>query len=584
MPKIEQHQVPDTLTLEERAELALNALIGVADEDYEYIPFFNGNFKAKPAYMTHGNWDFGSSHGRLVDAVILARAMTGSDFGADVEMHYRRNLLSFFRKDGLNYRRNTFTEDIITEHMAEFVESAGMIDQRSVLLGLTTWFIATGDEGAKEAADKLCAGLKRIARKERDSWYYPASEWTEKGWPSFDAVHTRLAPDPAAMWGRQIGPLYRYYRITGNMDAYDLAENFAANIIHRSGVFNADGSFNGALGYRNGHFHTRMGTLASLAVFGYHTRDASIIEFVKKSYDWALTQCTAFGWTPGDMHDQRFEHETCTLVDAVHTGIILARSGYPEYWGCVERFLRNHLTESQLVDIDWIEELDHKGLDIPKQRTYYKVAQRLRGAFSGYAAPNDFVYDGEWGRGHIMDVQTCCLGAGTRGLYVAWSSIVTEDSGRVWINLLLNHTSRWLTMKSWMPHEGRIDLEIRQGIPELLIRIPEWVPFGTVRMTVEGSGETTTKTGRQLPWVKKVFMKLGALKEGTRVTITFPLNERRTVEVASGLEYDVKWRGDDVIRIDPPGTYYPLYTNRRIQAPAGLKPKVLACDEGPALV
>ena len=30
MPKIEQHQVPDTLTLEERAELALNALIGVA--------------------------------------------------------------------------------------------------------------------------------------------------------------------------------------------------------------------------------------------------------------------------------------------------------------------------------------------------------------------------------------------------------------------------------------------------------------------------------------------------------------------------------------------------------------------------
>lgn len=183
-----------------------------------------------------------------------------------------------------------------------------------------------------------------------------------------------------------------------------------------------------------------------------------------------------------------------------------------------------------------------------------------------------------------MDVQTCCLGAGTRGLYVAWSSIVTEDSGRVWINLLLNHTSRWLTMKSWMPHEGRIDLEIRQGIPELLIRIPEWVPFGAVRMTVEGSGETTTKTGRQLPWVKKVFMKLGALKEGTRVTITFPLNERRTVEVASGLEYDVKWRGDDVIRIDPPGTYYPLYTNRRIQAPAGLKPKVLACDEGPALV
>ena len=183
--------------------------------------------------------------------------------------------------------------------------------------------------------------------------------------------------------------------------------------------------------------------------------------------------------------------------------------------------MRNHLTESQLVDIDWIEELDHKGLDIPKQRTYYKVAQRLRGAFSGYAAPNDFVYDGEWGRGHIMDVQTCCLGAGTRGLYVAWSSIVTEDSGRVWINLLLNHTSRWLTMKSWMPHEGRIDLEIRQGIPELLIRIPEWVPFGTVRMTVEGAAKQPPN--RQAAAVgQKGVHETGCPKRGTRVTITFP--------------------------------------------------------------
>ena len=200
MVKLEQHRLPDTLILEERAEAALNALIGVADEDYEYIPFFNGNFKARPAYMTHGNWDFGSSHGRLVDAIILARAMTGSDYGFEIEQHYRRNLLSFFRPDGLNYRRNTFTQDIITEHMAEFKESASMIDQRSVLLGLTTWYVATGEERAKQAADKLCAALKRIARKERDSWYYPASEWTEKGWPSFDAVHTRLAPDPAAMW------------------------------------------------------------------------------------------------------------------------------------------------------------------------------------------------------------------------------------------------------------------------------------------------------------------------------------------------------------------------------------------------
>ena len=183
-----------------------------------------------------------------------------------------------------------------------------------------------------------------------------------------------------------------------------------------------------------------------------------------------------------------------------------------------------------------------------------------------------------------MDVQTCCLGAGTRGLYVAWSSIVTEDAGRIRINLLLNHTSRWLTLKSYMPHEGRIELEVKQDMPELLIRIPEWVPFGAVRVSVEKNGETVTTTGRQLPWVKKVFMKLGAAAQGAKITITFPLHERKTVEVASGLEYEVKWRGDDVIHIDPPGTYYPLYTNRRIQTPAELKEKTLICDHGPSYI
>lgn len=572
--------LPDTLLLEERAEIALNALIGVADEDYEYIPFFNGNFKARPAYMTHGNWDFGSSHGRLVDAIVLARTMSGSDYGTEIEGYYRRNLMSFFRKDGLSYRRNTFRQSTIEEHQAEFKESASMIDQRAVLLGLTTWLAATEDEKVKETADRLCAALKRIARKERQGWYYPASEYTETGWPSFDAVHTRLAVDPASFWGRQIGPLYRYHRLTGSRDAYQLAENFVGNIMYRSGVFNADGSFNGALEYRSGHFHTRMGTLASLAAFAYHTRDAAILAYVKKSYDWALTQFTAFGWTPGDMHDQKYEHETCTLVDAIHCGIILAHSGYYEYWGKVERFLRNHLTESQLLEIDWIEELDHKENDIPKRRTYYKVAQRLRGAFSGYAAPNDFVYDGEWGRGHIMDVQTCCLGAGTRGLYLGWSNIVTETAGRVSVNMLLNRATPWLDVHAHMPHEGKVELYINQDIPELFVRIPEWTPFGAVKVERERGGETDVNNGRRLSWLKQTFVNLGAAATGEKITITFPLTERSTVETASGLVYNVKWRGDDVVHIDPPGTYYPLYNRRRILSAAEMTEKTITREKG----
>jgi hypothetical protein len=579
MSIVKEKLIPDTLMLEERAEASLNALIGVADEDYDYIPFFSGFFKSSPAWMSHGNWDFGSSHGRLVDAVILARAMSGSTYGEDVEQYYRKNLLSFFKADGLSYRRNSFSEEVVKEHQSKFEDSASMIDQRAVLLGLTTWYLATGDPKVKEAADKHCAALKRIARKERDSWYYPASEYTEHGWPSFDAVHTRLAVDPAAMWGRQVMPFIRYYEVTGNRDAYELAENFVSNIINRSGVFNADGSFNGALEYRNGHFHTRMGTLASIARFAKFNGDAALIQFVKKSFDWVLTQCTSFGWTPGDMHDQAYEHETCTLVDAISIGIALAKSGYPEYWGVVERFVRNQLTESQLLNVDWIEQADNKSMDIQREKTYYKVAERLRGAFAGYAAPNDFVYDGKWGRGHIMDVQTCCLGSGTRALYQVWNNIVTENKGRIYVNLLLNRGTKWLDVLSHMPHEGRVDFDINEDIEELLIRIPEWVPYGAVEIERKGLDNTSLSTGREHSWVNKFFLKLGAAKKGERITVTFPMSERTTFEKSVNLEYEVKWRGDDVIHITPGGTYYPLYNNRKVFEKAPMRKAVLRQGE-----
>jgi hypothetical protein len=114
-------------------------------------------------------------------------------------------------------------------------------------------------------------------------------------------------------------------------------------------------------------------------------------------------------------------------VDAIGCAIALAEAGYTEYWQVAERFLRNHLVESQLTDTSWIHQLETKERDIPRRKTFYRVGDRLRGAFAGYAAPNDFVYSGVKGRGHIMDVQTCCVASGARGLYYGWRSIVTEN-------------------------------------------------------------------------------------------------------------------------------------------------------------
>lgn len=556
--------IPDTLNLADRAGIALNAMMGVADEDKGYIPFFSGFFASDLAWMSHGNWDYGSSHGRLVDSMTLVRAMTGTEEGREIENHYKENLLTFFKKDGLSYRHNNFTEEFVKSCDSKFEDSASMIDQRAVLLGLTTWLIDTEDEVIRQRADNHVAALKRIARKERNSWYYPASEYTQHGWPSFDAVVTRLCPDPCAMWGRQVNPLIRYHQNTGNQDALELCDNFVANIVYRSGAFGEDGSWNAGLGYRNGHFHTRMGTIASIARYAEFTHDSFLMNWVKKCYDWGLSKCTTFGWTPGDLEDQAYEHETCTLVDAIGTAITLAKNGYTEYWGTAERFLRNQLTEAQLLDTSWIKQADTKENDIPQERTYYKVADRLRGAFAGYSAPNDFVYSGMKGRGHIMDVQVCCVASGARGLYNGWNNIVTEERGRVSINMLLNKASKWLDIYSSLPHEGKLEITAKEDMKELCVRIPEYVPYGAVTIKRVINGEAQVISARDLPWIKKCFLKLDNVVKGEEIEVIFPVIKRKTIETAVDETFETNWAGDNVISISPSGEYYPLYKDVKL--------------------
>ncbi|TDF90515.1 hypothetical protein [Paenibacillus piri] len=562
MERFNPKLIPDTLLLEDRARHVLNVIIRIADDDHGGIPFFSANLMEKPAYMRHGDWDYGSSHGRLVDALVLARHMTGVTDGLEVEERYRQNLLSFFKEDGLSYRQKN--------PKTKWEPNANMIDQRAVILALTSWYMATGDRKVKEAADKHVAALKRIAVKERDVWYYSNSEYKEGGWPSANAVQLRLAPDPAAFCGRLVMPLLKYYEVTGNGDALELCEFFSAMIVHRSGVFNPDGSFNDSLAYRSGHFHTRIGTLDALARFGYHTHDASLIHFVKKSYDWALTWCTSFGWTPGDMHEQAYEHETCSLVDLIATGITLARCGYTEYWSTVERFLRNHLTESQLLDLSWVEDLDDTSCDDTGLKSYFHVAERTRGAFAGYSAPNDFCCDVANGRGHTSDLQTCCIGSGTRGLFMGWSNTVTEQNGTVSVNFLLSRGSQWLDVHSYLPHEGKVVLEVRRPLKRLLVRIPDWAGYAKVEVRREIGDDVRYQSGKEPSmWVKQRFLVLGEAGEGERITVTFPLSHRQTVEKAVGQEFIAKWRGDDVIHLSPEGVHHPFYNNRKVfdQAP-----------------
>ncbi len=560
MKKKAKSFVPDTLMLEDRAALAINSMAGCVDEDYDYIPYMVADLQVKPAVLKHSPWDYGSSTGRLIDGITLARHMSGSQEGREIENHLKRNLFDFFGADGLSYRR----ESVFNE------ANANMHDQRSVLIGLLTWYQATGESRVKEAADRLCAALKRISLKEKDFWYFPCVEYSaEKGWRSKDAIYMHTASDPTHTNARQINPLIKYYELTGNTDALELAEHYTAHTVLHSGAYKEDGSFNVAMEFRNGHFHSRMVSLAAVVRFAKFTGNAFYLSWAKRIYDWALSQSTAFGWTPGGMvKNKAYLHETCTLTDFIEIGILLAQSGYPEYWNVVERFVRNQLVESQLLDVSWVDEIEDKSRDVRGEKTYYRVGQRMLGAFAGYAAPNDFVCEFGHRGGHRYDVQTCCLGSGTRGLFLAWSNGVTERYGRVSVNLLLNRGTRWLDVRSYLPHEGRVELDINEDIQQLLVRVPDWVPFDVVGVSRQRGEEV--KEWLADSWLDG-HVKVGSVRKGDVVKVCFPLRKCKSVERAVDQEFEVEWRGDDVVSIEPQGRYYPFYSGRQVHEKAPLK-------------
>ena len=564
-------RVPNTLTLEDRARLALNAVLGLADEDFGHIPFFSANLIATPAFMQHGDWDYGSSHGRLIDAGILARHMNGITEVSPVEEAYRKNFLGFFGPDGLSYRQ--------VNPKGHWQANAHIIDQRAVLLALTTWIGEGADDGLREIADRHVAALKRIAIKERDVWYYPGSEYTREGWPSANAVQMRLAADPASFGGRLIMPLLKYHMMTGNQDALELSHFFANLIVHRSGVFLPDGSFNDALGYRSGHFHTRLGTLDGLARLAAFTANHALTAFVKRSYDWALTQATAFGWTPGDLHDQRYEHETCSLVDFISVGIVLAEAGYSEYWGVVERFLRNHLTESQLLDLSWVEE--GTGDEVLGWITYRGVGSRLHGAFAGYSAPNDYACNLPYGRGHINDVQACCVGSGIRGLFLGWRHAVVREGDSVRVNLLLNRGSKWVDVVSYLPYEGLVELHVREDIRRLFVRIPAWAGYAKVsveRVRGQHAGEVLRGSDPSM-WMHEHYVGILDAAAGETIQVRFPVAKKKTVETAADQSFEVEWLGDEVLHIAPEGEHHPFYNHRKAEGAPDVRVRTLTRPE-----
>jgi len=235
----------------------------------------------------------------------------------------------------------------------------------------------------------------------------------------------------------------------------------------------------------------------------------------------------------------------------LNLAVKLSLAGAGDYWDDADRWTRNNFVENQLTQCECLYPEGKDRLPPATKAVSWTdedVGEKNIGGFAGWAAPNDFLGAG---RGPIF--MHCCIGEACMTVHRVWDNILNYRDGKLKVNLLMNRASPWADVDSYVPYQGRVDVKIKQAC-DCSIRIPEWVTPEQARVPVDGNARKVTFDGR--------YAQVGRVEPGNVVTLTFPILERTDKVTIQGKDYTLIRKGNDVVSIDPPGKYCPLYQQR----------------------
>ena len=549
--------VPDTLDLQERAALAVNVLTGATDPLADHELYFWVRFSSEPPMMRHDFSDICVM--KFMEALPLMRIASGSDLNSNVERRWMEVALHQQGSDGLAYvpTRGRPWAQVLTLDVFVPRDAGGKTDQHlypvycgRLLSALTLYYLRDGGPLWKETGRRMVDGLVDLAvDRGRYAYFSPIPTWAEKG--STDDGGRRY-PHLGAHAAFVLLGLVHFYRETGYEPAKRLARKLVHYLVDEVAVFDSEGRFlpdtidDPKFGQQT-HFHLHTYCLLSILEYVRVTGDESPLGLVLKGYEYAKANGnTLLGYFPENLNVSEPQmSEMCEVADMIALGLKLTDAGVGDYWDEVDRWARNMFAEGQLTNIDWIERLPSRAEAVPDfNETGDRVAERNVGGFAGWPKANDWFGSGD------MGIMHCCTGNGTRAIYYLWDHILTHHDGKPHVNLLLNRASPWADVDSHIPYTGRVDVKVKQPL-ELSIRIPEWVSPGEASCQVDGAE-------RSLGWHGR-YAQVGAVKPGDVATLTFPIAERTDVVHVEKETYTLTRKGNDVVSIDPPGRYCPLY-------------------------
>ncbi len=534
-----------------RAHLALGGCTGLNNPERDCQPYTYAELHTEPPVALHAPWDYADVTGRLLEALTFVRIMTGTA-PDETDAAYARLLASCQREDGLI----ALPAEAWT-HTAPIVELDW--SQRGALMAWTTRYLALDDQDSLQRAQRLVHALFKTAVWEGETCWYPASFLPDRGW-------TDRLPPVGRMSDLLIGaqivfPLARFAAATGSSEALQLAKGLIRFLRERSGAFTEDGKMT----ERGGKYlHSTTGFILGTLKYGLVTGRDETVDWAKSAYEHTREWGTEFGFFPHRINGKdRWQGDLCTTQDMIEIALLLGAKRDPIYFADAERYGRNHLMESQILHLDWVDgKVDAPfsqevwcANHPPEGITMDDVSRRAIGGFAGWTRFND-AFDPANPR-----LMQRCNASGTRGLYDLWHNAVNRHEGAVMVNLHFSRDTRWASVTSHVPQKGGVEVLMKtRGV--LAVRVPSHLNNEQVVVTVNNVRPRQEVLRGGYAWLE-------ALQLGDTVTVEWPLEERAMFYEMDDQRLLANWRGDTLLKMDPPGTLSPLY-QRSIQMTAAV--------------
>jgi hypothetical protein len=509
------------LSLRQSMELAGQNMLDLLDPDDHYLPYWQLTVH-KDYRAQFKKWWPAHNLGRWLDAMLRLEEAIGFKLPEKMVNAMTENVVRFFDNPD-HICLNPDEEPTYTDRnkKAKIWDLHSLREGMIALNALARW---RKNQWAIEMGRKMVASVN-AKLKDDGKWDISKFAASNRG---HNVVHNFAGCDTH---GRMLEAIIWFYETTGDVSTLRFADRLAQ--FHLKNTTTEDGTINPAI--RADHTHSYFGTLRGLLLYGKLTSQQIYIDRVAKAYEVTVPKHVhESGYTSHNMAVESVG-ETTSPGDALQLALWLGELGRGEMFDDVERLVRAREIPSQIRDTPAL-----KPASDAKDDSVRNLPKRVIGAYGGcHVLPHSHKLG-------VTDVTAATL----HSLIDVYNHIVDSKDGQLRVLFHFDFENDKAKVTSTRDKFAELAVSTKIEAP-LSIRIPKFAPRDNLRVTVNNQEQKPFFTGN--------FLQLGNVAAGTKVAVKYDLPERTTKESGLGKDYELAWRGDEVIGITPNDDFYPFY-------------------------